>query len=240
MRTGKLTLPNVTLIAIDAHRPRRTMVAMLEAMRQVTFAEAILVTAPGQMNQYRNQLQGIRVVECTEPILVGPPDFRGIRTAIRKRREEIMVSQLYRFFSTSHCLNMEWDSCVGNPAAWKDDWLALDLIGAPWPWPYTEPNCPIPCTADNCVGNTGFALMSRTLCETSGKIGKPSDTDLLVSDAYLCRTIRPALEAYGCRFANQATAEAFSCENRIYSGQFGWHGQYTIKMNGWQPANLTL
>jgi hypothetical protein len=218
-RTSRLELPSVTLVGLDLFNPIPTLRAMWFSMRQVTFTEAVIVTS--RPLNVHGGLRGVRN-------LVYP---HGWRKEDRLVREHYLVTKLHEAFTTPHCLHIEGDSSVANPAAWEDSWLDYDFIGAPWPWPYDEPG-QTPCRAENCVGNTGFALMSRALCVSAAKYPTNDPAKLRISDGYLCRELRPKLEADGIRFAPEAVAERFSCENRIYSGQFGWHGWNTAKLNG--------
>lgn len=227
-RTSRLDLPNVTLIAVDTWHPAKTLAAMKGSMMWVTFNAAVLVCQPFKPDKgwwLRKDFGEVRPIFTAD----GPD---------RIKREEFIVRKLHKCFQTSHCLHMEWDSGVANPAAWDDSWLAYDYIGAPWPWNYSEPGVPS-CTKDNCVGNLGFALISKRLLETVAAIARPTDKELMLSDVYICRTLRPQLEAAGLKFATESVAERFSCENRIYSGQFGWHGEFTAAKNGWKFPEIT-
>ena len=223
-RTSRLDLPNVTLVAVDTFHPEKTFAAMKGSMLWTTFAGAVLVCPPTFKPEHGWWLR---------------PGFGEIRPFFstdgpdRLKRELFIMRHLFKCFQSTHCLNMEWDSGVANPSAWNDDWLQYDYIGAPWPWDYSEKGVP-PCTKENCVGNLGFALISKRLLESVAMIANPTEEELRLSDVYICRTLRPHLENAGIKFAPEAVAEQFSCENRIYSGQFGWHGEFTAAKNGWK------
>lgn len=134
---------------------------------------------------------------------------------------------------TSHMLYMEWDSAVLNIDGWNERFLEYDYIGAPWP-NHTDPGWP-PCTEKNNVGNGGFALKSKRFCvATRTQIDEhPHDTQLMISDAWACRTMRPKFESMGLTYAPEKVASQFSCENRIYCSQFGYHGVDTAALNNW-------
>lgn len=125
---------------------------------------------------------------------------------------------------------MEWDSGIRNGTAWDDGWLAYDYIGAPWEFP--KSNEFPPCHAGNCVGNFGFALVSKRFLEAVSRYPVTPEQARL-SDVWMCRALRPLLESQGMRYAPLDVALKFSCENRRYTNQFGWHGRLTAKMNGW-------
>lgn len=215
--SSRLKLPSVTLVAIDTFNPERTLHAMRFSMRQIDFAEAFLVCLPGFIPK-----AGWGAIQ---------PHYAAI-TSDRLKRELFMLTRIHSVFSTTHCLHIEWDSSVANQNAWNEQWLEYDFIGAPWPWPYEEPGV-APCTAENCVGNTGFSLMSHALMENVSNLTNPTPTELKLSDAYMCRALRPQLDSLGMKFAPERIAALFSCENRIYAGQFGWHGRGTAARNGW-------
>ena len=51
-------------------------------------------------------------------------------------------------------------------------------------------------------------------------------------DAFICRLLKPYFEKEGIVFATQEVASKFSVENTLYSGQFGFHGKVTMRING--------
>lgn len=205
-----LNLPEVTLLGIDSFAPQRTANAMKLAMREVTFQEVALVTC----NAFHNQDFGVR----TLPILT---------TNERKERERFMVTRLSEVFGTSYCLHIEWDARLANPGAWHAQWLAYDYIGAPWRYPQRIMQWKV--TKDCCVGNMGFALVSKRLADALP--GLPEPPTNFVSDVHLCVGLRPALESMGMRFAPESVALKFSCEDKKYTDQFGWHGKLTARLN---------
>lgn len=215
---GRVNIP-VTLIGVDNFTPGMTLQAMWFSMRHVGLEASVLVTR-------------------TKPVLPGT-DRRGVivREIIEGRervdRERFLITSLHTCFETSHAIHMEADARIANPSAWDQSWLQYDYIGAPWPWPFEQPGFP-PCTAANCVGNLGFSLLSRRFCEAVSSIAKPTEVEARLSDVYMCRTLRPQLEEMGIRFAPEGVAAKFSCEDKYYSGQFGWHGKGTAEINGFR------
>ncbi len=227
VQCGRLDLP-VTMIGVDNFTPARTLHALWFSMRMAQVPETVLFCKPG------NQLPGI--------------DMKGVKIKAiisggeRSDREVFFVRELHKHFTTSHCLHVEWDARIANPAAWDPSWLQYDYIGAPWPWPFEQTRIPWmpnawplpPCHENNCVGNLGFALLSKRFCEAIADISGPDDPMAAMSDIYICRMLRPKLEEAGIIFAPEVVAARFSCEGRFYCGQFGFHGQQTAKLNGFQ------
>lgn len=212
----RLHLP-VTLVGVDNFKPQRTLEAMWDAMSKVTFRDAVLACLPGTQPE-GGDWKGVR------------PFYVDMGTD-RLSRERFMIFGLDDLFVAGHILHMEWDARVSNTFAWQDEWLRYDFIGAPWPWPFCQTGF-TPCRRDNCVGNTGFAVYSKKFCSLVKQLAKPNDAQVRYSDAYICRNLRPALEQQGIQFAPERSASYFSCEDRVYAGQFGWHGQGTAKKNG--------
>lgn len=162
--------------------------------------------------------------------------FPGVSRTFFKDYETALLTEPIKHIGTSsHVLYMEWDSGILNPSAWDNGWLEYDFIGAPWP-PHSDPGWP-PCDGEtNAVGNTGFSLQSRKFMEAvriALSVFK-DDSRRFSCDRWACRTIRPWLEKeHGIKFAPVSVAERFSCEDRVYSGSFGFHGKSTVKINNW-------
>lgn len=140
----------------------------------------------------------------------------------RSDYSRFMMKSLTEYFDTSHVLTIHHDGYVLNWEAWNNDWLQYDYIGATWNY------------KDGMnVGNGGFSLRSKKLCEIlanndlEGEYYHPEDH-------HIARTYRPSLEAMGIKYAPEEVANKFSIEaygttfggaNR-YSGQFGFHGPH--------------
>ena len=150
-----------------------------------------------------------------------------------------MLSQIASYISTPHYLVVQTNGFILNPEAWNDEFLKYHYVGAPWdhhPMNYCPPHQPVgPHTS---VGNGGFSLRSRLLgMTTQGIFHEMSRQPGFVTehwypeDCFIARDIRPMLEDKGFRFAPEDLAAKFSCENKIYTDQFGFHGSETLKMN---------
>lgn len=212
-----LSLPDVTLLAIEVMQPLAALRVMHHAMRQVDFAEAVLVTPSPMPSQL---LHGVRNI------------VHPMRKEVRIDYELTCCRHRSDFFQTRHCLFMEWDSLLGNAAAWEETFLDYDYIGAPWPFPLDYPPGYPPSTLETCVGNGGFTLMSKALCEAVRDLTAPNEPLARACDVWICRTLRPKLDAKYFRFAPADVAYRFACEDLLYHGQFGLHGKSTIRLNG--------
>ena len=145
---------------------------------------------------------------------------------------------------------MQADGYPVNAKSWSDKFLEYDYIGAPWNRvisrneQYSVPLQPhsqiIDLTVNGCVGNGGFCIRSKRLVERvtnynynlSPVYWEQLDTKQPVSeDEYICKYKRQELEAEGFTFAPVELAQFFSIENDVWTGQFGFHGKDTIKLN---------
>lgn len=222
---------------------------MRHSMRHITFADAILLT---DTRRHKLGFSEIRVlhheegnvkVECPRPSHYPlPRDYE-----LASLREP---SNPVHGVKTTHILWQEWDAGVLNPWMWNDRdgvtghiwgdvWISYDYIGAPWP-PHHEQGWP-PCDGHtNNVGNAGFSLRSLNYCRATADALEHFADDPMVargcvsSDMHPCRTWRKWLEQErGIKFAPEHIAAKFSCENSVYAGQFGYHGQWTAELNNW-------
>jgi hypothetical protein len=206
-----LSLPDVTLVAIDTVAHELTKLALQDCGEGAEFAEVLVITddplfsVPGAPIQH---------------VVVTPP-LRGWEAVNR-----VWWHEVPQYVRTSHYLIVQWDSWIINPVAWDPDWLQYDYIGALWPWHQT-----------NRVGNGGFSLRSRRLANHVAQhralypVGHPEDDRL-------CRRYRQMLEAEGFRWAPDAVADRFSFERGngaqyrpggdIGEFPFGFHGAFNF------------
>lgn len=231
-----LNLP-ITLLAIDCVSPERTLRAIKFSCFHVRFSRIVLLTNTKRFRisaQFNGTPVELAHTEQSDRKLSPYPGHPPI--AIDYDRDVLVRSK--EFCDTSHLLQLEWDSAILNPAAWDWKWLDYDFIGAPWP-NHKEPGWP-ECNEGNNVGNFGFSLKSKYFCEmcatayTEAQNNPEWKNAAYSSDRFICRTARHTLETdNGVKFASAEQAMRFSCENQIYSGQFGYHGKNTAKINGW-------
>lgn len=224
-----LKLADITLLAIDAVTPEITLQALLYSMRMVEFAEVVMATDPRKISQQDLARQGIRLFAIQEG---NDKDIGPTRSFFRdyERHQLTLPPQASK---TEFTLCQEWDSAVLSPLAWDDSVLKCDYVGALWP-PYYEPGWP-PVTTGFRVGNGGFSLRSQRFCQLIARAARDwaDDPGMMSYDCWMCRTMRPWLESNGVVFATEEQALKFSCEDMIYTGQFGFHGKATARINGW-------
>lgn len=198
-----LALPQVTLCCVDC-TPRLpwALKAMHRCLDGIEFADALLCTDRASLGEQALP-EGVRWVET--------PPLRSIEAY-----STYMLKSLAPHIRSSHVLIVQWDGFVLNAAAWSDEFLGFDYIGAPWN------HIPEPCS----VGNGGFSLRSLRLLQA---LESPAIVPSHPEDICICVTHRAALEAQGLRFAPTALARRFAVEDDPLSPQvFGFHGPYHL------------
>ena len=212
----ELALPNVMLCAVTGFAIPETVRALTLSRRGISFGDtALLVDKP----QLASVPTGIRVVAV--PPLMSREAYSGF-----------MINDLARYVSREHVLVVQWDGFITTPAAWRDEFLDYDYIGAPWPQ-FAPPGN---------VGNGGFSLRSRKLLNAlaDGPFAPRHPEDVAI-----CRDWRPMLEAdFGIRFAPANVARHFSFERSHPEGPvFGFHGLFNLPdvvpvkdLDGWLCA----
>jgi hypothetical protein len=198
---ARLPLKQVTLCAIDTRAPALAMQSLLRSMAGIDFARVLLFT---------HQWLPRRVVPGVEIVDIGP-------IASGADYSQFVLRELPAHIRSSHVLVTQWDGFVADPAAWTDEFLVHDYVGAAWP------DAP----AGRSVGNGGFSLRSRRLL-AAGR--DPRLTRLHPEDEALCVTYREQLEkVHGVSFAPPALARRFAFENEAPNGPvFGFHGPYNL------------
>ena len=193
-----LELPGVTLCCIDTVNHELALRALRRSSEGIRFGKTCFITD--------------RRIE--EPGIVS----RVILPLVsRDAYSEFVLKSLLTHIDTPHVLLVQWDGYAINPAAWRNEFLEVDYIGAKWFWH----------TDDMRVGNGGFSLRSRKLLEAL------QDARIVLAEAEdvtIGRTYRPLLEReHGIRFATEAQADAFAFEAAYPIGKpFGFHGLFNF------------
>ncbi len=143
--------------------------------------------------------------------------------------------ELATHFQTEFVLTVHEDGIVLNPSAWTDDFFNYDYLGAPW--------------ADRVVGNGGFCLRSKKLCEWAhdnlleeynAKYAKWAGKNCLYhADYFICRTMKDKIQKAGFKFAPFEVARKFSVEHDPYSGQLGAHHEIKICGKSYNLKKMT-
>lgn len=193
---------DTTLCCIDCSNPALATRALRLSLAGCEFSRAILLTD--------RELDAASI----ETIVIDP-----IRSL--EQYSHFVAKKLVDYIDTGHVLLIQWDGYVVNPAAWSDEFLNFDYIGARWP----HEALGIP--AEHAVGNGGFSLRSKALLEA---LQDPKISDTHPEDEATCITYRRYLEkAHGIEFAPAEVADRFSFEHvRVPGTTFGFHGQINV------------
>lgn len=198
MPNTRIKAPNTTVCLIDTHTHALAARAMRLSLAAMDFADALFISDTAE------DTGGARHVAI--PPLAGRADY-----------SRFVMKDLLQHIETEHVLLIQWDGYVVNPAAWSDDFLSHDYIGARWGF---EKDL-------HCVGNGGFSLRSRRLLEAL----QDTEIDLFEpEDVKICRHYRPLLESrYGIRYALPEVADRFSFESTYPQGKpLGFHGLFNM------------
>jgi len=186
----KPKVKDVTLVCIDDRKPHLAQRAMDQCTERLAFEDVKFFTSH---TGYR------RAVKI--------PPIRSLEEYSR-----FIIKDLADHIKTSHCLIVQWDGYVIDPAKWKPEFLNYDYVGAPW--------------ITGGVGNGGFSLRSRKLLKTLQ--ADAFTGPFMPEDQNICRNWRATLETeHKITFAPPALASMFSVENGVYTGQFGFHSFIT-------------
>ena len=120
---------------------------------------------------------------------------------------------------TTHYLMIQWDSWIINPAAWSDEFLGYDYIGAPW-WYGDGRN----------VGNAGFSLRSTRLGHYLADNRDKFPLLQLPIDDRICRLYRPLMRG-DLLWAPDDVAWRFARERTGWERpqpSFGFHGLWNF------------
>lgn len=149
---------------------------------------------------------------------------RGVKTVLIPQcgisgYNDWCVYDLHKCFNSEFALVFQDDGFILNPGLWEDKFFEYDYIGAPWP-DYLGWN-----NHKNKVGNGGFSLRSKKLCEFTRSLPHSPANE----DAKICSQYRDLLDAQGLVVAPVEVARRFSIENYMDSEHnidsvFGFHG----------------
>ena len=195
-----LSLPRVTLVCIDCVNHDLALAAIAQCVQKVSFARVLFIT---------DRDFSIEGIDCVRiPALDS-----------REAYSRFVIKELHAHVDTDAALLVQWDGFVVNAAAWSDDFLDYDYIGAKW----------IFHTDGHTVGNGGFSLRSRRLLQA---LRDPHVVPGPTEDDTICRTYRAYLEeTHGIRFAPEAVADRFAFEASYWtSPPFGFHGLFNFWM----------
>ena len=222
----KLTLPNVTLLAVTSVEIEQHQMSLKISSQNIEFGAVKLLSSSLPEKKYSD----------IEYVSIKPTSWPD--------QNRFLMEDLHKYFETSHCLYVEADSFVVNADLWKEEYLEFDYIGAPWPNKIQmDPNLvgspglpgPIPVLnmKENCVGSGGFSLRSRKLLKTIAKTSYDSlKFPIKNEDLMICHYLYKEMIDKGIRFAPPKLAAQFAMEDvhHLYgqdvNSVFGFHARH--------------
>lgn len=198
---GRLQLKNVTLVAMTSVKIEETIDAMVYSMREIDFADAVLITH----EKPKNLPDTIRYAQIEE--LKDIDDFNYD-----------CVYRLGDYIETEFALLVHSDGFVVNPSSWRDEFLKYDYIGSPWPMPKEGDDTTYRDHEGNLsrVGNS-VSIRSKRLMDFPKKTNMPwtSEKGWFNEDGFICCRNKHLFEAAGMRFAPIELAMYFGRENVV-------------------------
>jgi glycosyltransferase involved in cell wall biosynthesis len=195
----KLSLPQVTLIALATRDVEQTLEALQYSRRQIDFGEVVLLSHYTPF--------GLPDDVTFERV----PKIRDIDEWSYK-----VVYELGTHVDTPFALLVHADGFVVNPELWRPEFLEYDYIGAPWPLPkddfsYRDINGSL-----IRVGNS-VSIRSKRLMDLPKNISIPWEADhgFFNEDGFISVKNRHIFEAHNMRFAPLEVAKYFSHETMI-------------------------
>lgn len=216
MMTEKISIPEVTVIAIDCtDRIKDTVRVLKKTKEQIDFGEIILLA-----NRKPRNL----------PEFITYKRIKKIEDINQYNR--FMFLELHKYFDASHCLTVQDHAYILHPELWDDEWLQYDYIGAPWLY---QQDSYITTTGEHVrVGNGGFSLRSKKLCELPVNLGWElrQDRGFYNEDGNICVYWRYEMLEQGIKYAPIEVASKFSYENLMQENYrvmpFGFHRNFPI------------
>jgi hypothetical protein len=220
-----LNLSQVTLVGIECVDVRRLSLALNISCRDISFGAVKLLTSL--------KTDDVRKVEI--------PALNSIEAY-----SNFCLQNLNEYIDTPYALVVQHDGFVLNAAAWKDEFLEYDYIGAPihlGDWAKDRHDIPEEAIGSLLVGNGGFSLRSKRLMRLTAQM---SADNLFAQnepeDWAVCYIERARLESCGIKFAPVDLAEVFSFEGRTkdyfkYKNSFGFHSLQWTDISSWLADN---
>ena len=191
-----LSLPMITLIAMDTVDPSKAVKALEYSCKDIDFGEVVLVSH-------------VKPDNC--------PDF--IRWEYTSKCDSVdewsrkAIYDMPQYIKTDYCLLIHADGYVVNAESFDYKFLDYDYIGAAWQLPqddfsYRDINGNIVR-----VGNS-VSIRSKKLLDLANKLNLPWESfhGYWNEDGYICAAKRHIYEAAGCKFAPVELAVHFSHE----------------------------
>ena len=199
-KTGKLHLPNVTLITVNCDKIESGIAAMEASIKDIDFAEVKFLTSANTDYKHAVQIPHINTIQ---------------------EYSRFMVKDLTNYVNTDFVIIIQSDGYVKNPAGWLPEFLNYDYIGATW-WYNDRHN------VGNGGFSLRSKRLLDILASDRSIIKTHPEDDVICRryGRYLQR--RHGINFAPDKVAKKFSIEGFRQRDKTYSGQFGFHGHGVI------------
>jgi hypothetical protein len=181
-----LNLPDVTLVVAETRCHELMRLTLTDMALKVKFGGIIIHTDKPELIGIPAPAEYIKVPDWPNKIEQGYFYYMDAGCAAK----------------TSHVLQIEWDAGIRDVNSWTDEFLDYDYIGAPWVWAKNQRHS---------VGNGGFVLLSKRMCE---HVHNNRGTFRIATDVAYAQANRIRLEQeIGAKWAPQDLAYRFAYEH---------------------------
>lgn len=212
-----INLPDVTILSLDCtNRINNTIKSIEKSCEKISFG-------------------GVKILSHIKPSFL-PEGMTFEKTPYIDNLDlysYYMFFELANHFSTKYVLTVQDHGYIINPELWDYAWLNYDYIGAPWvyhPFLYICKE-----TGEHVrVGNGGFSLRSKKICEAPKKYGMQllSQMNGYNEDINICIYHRKQMLDLGMQYAPIDVARIFSYETSVPENYgiktFGYHRNYPL------------
>lgn len=197
-----LSLPNVTLVAIDSVCLDKTLKAADACEKDILFGSVKILSH----------------IKSKDKRVVYIPPIKSI-----VEYSEFIFKELHKYIDTDYALIFQHDGFVVNAKAWRKEWFQYDYIGAVWEW-YKENKVG---NGGFSLRSKKLLLATANIPLANDHLIKNYAEDHNISRIHRRRLVNK----YGIKFAPEHEARQFSIEawntpNNKYSGQFGFHSTH--------------
>lgn len=198
--SGRLHLPDVTLICVDTRTHDQALLALQRSQLNIDFCKAVLIGAKPERDQHAiARASGIEWRTITPLCSIG-------------EYSQFILQSLVDHVQTPHALIVQWDGFVTHADLWNAEFLKWDYVGPPW---FKKDGTWI-------VGNGGFSLRSRRLLAATATLPYDGHSP---EDQVICIDQRARLiSEHAIQFAPPALARQFGIEQGPRADAFGFHG----------------
>ena len=189
-------LDRLTVILVDTVNYGQALSSLRKTLSQIKPARTIFFTD----TDIPNLDEGIELVKI--PTIFSKSDY-----------SRWIMLELWKYITTDFVLVTQWDGYCLNGDAWLDEFYEYDYVASPWIYEHGRN-----------IGNGGFCLKSKRLCEILGT--DPFIEILHPEDQSLGILYRGYLEQkYGIKFPDEELADKFAFELKApICKTFGFHG----------------